>query len=218
MALPTTSQTNNKKMIIKVDTFDKNDPDMWFNRFEAKLKICNIDDPEEKMQYLVSALTNESFDMILTVLRSGKTPSEKYNESKATIIKELGKEPGQIKEDFYKLKKKEDGTFTDFVKRLKTTAEAAKINDEDAILRRLIDNIKNKQLMNIALIMKTVKNTSAIEVAKMLDGAAIEETYEINMIGRSTIELVREIERLKIDIEEKDLEIKNLKEQNEQKQ
>ena len=211
---PTTNNGHNKKILIKIDTFDRTHPEMWFNRFETKLNICNINDAEEKLQHLASALTNESFDIILPILQSNRLPSEKYIASKDEILKQLGREVGQIKEDFYKLKKKDDSTFKDFVKILKTNADAANINDEDTIMRRLIDNIKDKSLLNIALVLKSVKNTSANEVAKVLDGAAIEEKSEVNMIRKSnnTNELVREIERLRIDGEVKDLEIKKLKE------
>ena len=206
---------------VRVEGIDRKDPLNSFKKFEKTLQYAGIVEAKDKINYLIHFLDNELYLLIDSILDdTNLDDDEKWKQCRDTILARIKKPVCMSMGEFFKIVKKEDSKFEDFLNYLLRVAKESNIDDRTVITDRFIGAIQDENMKANALILS--KQSSLDETAKTLDELNRKKNPYICGILKNRMEtpplndpiesIRKDMRALKLQLEQKDEQIKKLME------
>ena len=108
--------------------FDRDSPDVFFNLFDAIMRNLSITDEKLTLYHLSRGIPQEIFELTLNDQYNALADKDKIIELKRLTIEECEKSKEEPYIRAHKLRKREDQTEPEFLRKLMTITRACKMN------------------------------------------------------------------------------------------
>ena len=204
---------------LKIEEIDRRDGVGSLKKFERMLECANIVEAREKIGHLIQFLDKQLYDLIDPILEDRSLSwDDKYNQCRQEILAKIQLNNQRTMDNFFKITKKDDSRYEDFLNFLKKFAKDSNITSREVIKKRFIDSIKDAKMKESAIIL--LKTSQLEETAKSLDEIIDSRDNEICGINRSKIvdknqesmteKLIRQMKGMELRLEASEAENKRL--------
>ena len=180
--------------------FDRDSPDVFFNLLDAMMRNLSITDEKLILYYLSRGIPQDIFELTLTDQYNALSDKDKIIELKRLTIEECEKSKEEPYIRAHKLKKREDQTEPEFLRKLMTITRACQ-NEPELTKRCYLNNLTG---MKYVMAKKELKEGSNIvDVARNLEDYFPKKPDEVNAVSQGNAEieaLKNQINRLTVTI------------------
>ena len=178
--------------------FNADAPDIFFGLFDAMLANLSITDEKLILYHLGRGIPQEIFELTLNDEYSALENKDKITELKRLTISECEKNKEEPYIRAHKLKKREDETEPEFLRKLMTITRACK-NEPELTRRCYLNNLSGIKYMIAKKELK--EGVNIVEVARNLEDYCPKKPDEINAVTQENTQiesLKNQIDKLKI--------------------
>lgn len=197
---------NSTNANMELPEFNRLVPHSFFALFDMFMKINKITDANMQLQCLIRKIPTDIL-LILEPIISDQTLTDqaRFDKIKNEIFKHLHKGENEMLDYYLTFRKREDHSFSSFLRTLKSIAKACnKENDKELLKHRFMCSVKDDMHVSIARTM--LLNEDLDNVAKALDN--LPERKEVHAVNVQTDN--HKLENLSLLVENLASRIENL--------